>query len=72
MSDNIENLYPLSPLQQGILFHVLQEQGTGLFTFWDEPGAPGLAMTEVTVGAAALEWTAEDVTKAVSAMLALL
>ncbi|WP_052517558.1 amino acid adenylation domain-containing protein [Archangium violaceum] len=31
MSDNIENLYPLSPLQQGILFHVLQEQGTGLY-----------------------------------------
>ncbi|AKJ04229.1 non-ribosomal peptide synthase protein (TIGR01720 family)/amino acid adenylation domain-containing protein [Archangium gephyra] len=31
MSDNIENLYPLSPLQQGMLFHVLQEQGTGLY-----------------------------------------
>ncbi|HEX5748907.1 MAG TPA: non-ribosomal peptide synthase/polyketide synthase [Archangium sp.] len=31
MSDNIENLYPLSPLQQGMLFHVLQEQGSGLY-----------------------------------------
>ncbi|MFY0567871.1 non-ribosomal peptide synthase/polyketide synthase [Archangium lansingense] len=31
MSDNIENLYPLSPLQQGMLFHVLQEQGVGLY-----------------------------------------
>ena len=31
MSDNISDLYPLSPLQQGMLFHVLQEQGTGLY-----------------------------------------
>ncbi|HYO58090.1 non-ribosomal peptide synthetase [Archangium sp.] len=31
MSDNIEDLYPLSPLQQGMLFHVLQEQGVGLY-----------------------------------------
>ncbi|QRK06023.1 amino acid adenylation domain-containing protein [Archangium violaceum] len=31
MSDNIADLYPLSPLQQGMLFHVLREQGTGLY-----------------------------------------
>jgi amino acid adenylation domain-containing protein len=31
MSDNIENLYPLSPLQQGLLFHALQEQGVSLY-----------------------------------------
>jgi amino acid adenylation domain-containing protein/non-ribosomal peptide synthase protein (TIGR01720 family) len=31
MSDNIEDLYPLSPLQQGILFHVLGERGGGLY-----------------------------------------
>ncbi|HEX8437261.1 amino acid adenylation domain-containing protein, partial [Archangium sp.] len=31
MSDNISDLYPLSPLQQGMLFHVLREQGTGLY-----------------------------------------
>ena len=31
MSDNIEDLYPLSPLQQGLLFHVLREQGGGLY-----------------------------------------
>jgi amino acid adenylation domain-containing protein/non-ribosomal peptide synthase protein (TIGR01720 family) len=31
MSDNISDLYPLSPLQQGMLFHVLQEQGSGLY-----------------------------------------
>ncbi|MEV8093743.1 beta-eliminating lyase-related protein [Kitasatospora sp. NPDC085879] len=49
-----------------------EEQGIALFGFWDEPGAPGLAMTEVTVGAAALEWTAQDVGKAMAALLALL
>jgi amino acid adenylation domain-containing protein/non-ribosomal peptide synthase protein (TIGR01720 family) len=31
MSDNLEDLYPLSPLQQGLLFHVLREPGTGLY-----------------------------------------
>ncbi|MET0403432.1 MAG: amino acid adenylation domain-containing protein, partial [Cystobacter sp.] len=31
MSDNIEDIYPLSPLQQGLLFHVLREPGTGLY-----------------------------------------
>ncbi|WNG46961.1 amino acid adenylation domain-containing protein [Archangium minus] len=31
MSDNIADLYPLSPLQQGMLFHVLREQGVGLY-----------------------------------------
>ncbi|WNG19735.1 amino acid adenylation domain-containing protein [Cystobacter fuscus] len=31
MSDNLEDLYPLSPLQQGLLFHVLQSPGTGLY-----------------------------------------
>ncbi|MEV7179181.1 beta-eliminating lyase-related protein [Kitasatospora sp. NPDC093679] len=49
-----------------------EEQGIALFHYWDEPGAPGLAMTEVTVGAAALEWTSEDVGKAMAALLALL
>ncbi|WP_431679255.1 threonine aldolase family protein [Kitasatospora sp. KL5] len=49
-----------------------EEQGIALFSFWDEPGAPGLAMTEVTVGGAALEWTADDVAKAMGELLAML
>ncbi|HYO69808.1 MAG TPA: amino acid adenylation domain-containing protein, partial [Archangium sp.] len=28
---SLEDVYPLSPLQQGMLFHVLREQGTGLY-----------------------------------------
>jgi amino acid adenylation domain-containing protein len=31
MSDNIEDLYPLTPLQAGMLFHCLNEQGEGLY-----------------------------------------
>ncbi|GGU27286.1 threonine aldolase [Streptomyces daghestanicus] len=38
-----------------------EETGTLLFTRpWDSPG-PGLALTEVQVGAAGLEWSADDV-----------
>jgi non-ribosomal peptide synthetase component F/acyl carrier protein len=28
---NVEDIYPMSPMQQGILFHSLFEQGTGLY-----------------------------------------
>ncbi|MGW4892997.1 threonine aldolase family protein [Kitasatospora sp. NPDC004240] len=49
-----------------------EESRTGLFGNWREPGPPGLAMTEVTVAGAALEWTAKDVGAAVEAFLALL
>ncbi|TQF12196.1 non-ribosomal peptide synthetase, partial [Myxococcus llanfairpwllgwyngyllgogerychwyrndrobwllllantysiliogogogochensis] len=31
MSDNIEDLYPLSPLQGGMLFHAIAEPGEGLY-----------------------------------------
>ncbi|MBZ4419892.1 non-ribosomal peptide synthase/polyketide synthase [Myxococcus sp. RHSTA-1-4] len=31
MSDNIEDLYPLSPLQGGMLFHAIAEPGQGLY-----------------------------------------
>jgi amino acid adenylation domain-containing protein/non-ribosomal peptide synthase protein (TIGR01720 family) len=31
MSDNLEDLYPLSPLQGGMLFHALAEPGQGLY-----------------------------------------
>ncbi|MGP2438267.1 threonine aldolase family protein [Streptomyces sp. JW3] len=47
-------------IQQG------EETGDLLFSRpWDAPG-PGLAMTEVAVGAAGLEWTAQDVRAAVA------
>ncbi|WP_342381799.1 non-ribosomal peptide synthase/polyketide synthase [Myxococcus stipitatus] len=31
MSDNLEDLYPLSPLQGGMLFHAIAEPGQGLY-----------------------------------------
>ncbi|WP_327718532.1 beta-eliminating lyase-related protein [Streptomyces sp. NBC_00490] len=49
-----------------------EETGTYLFSgYWDR-GGPGLAFTEVTVGAAGLEWTADDVKAAVANFVALL
>ncbi|OPG06136.1 threonine aldolase [Streptomyces sp. GKU 895] len=47
-----------------------EETGTYLFTGYWERGGPGLARTEVTVGAAGLEWTAEDVKAAVADFVA--
>lgn len=47
-----------------------EETGTYLFAgYWDR-GGPGLALTEVTVGAAGLEWTADDVRAAVADFVA--
>lgn len=47
-----------------------EETGTYLFTgYWDR-GGPGLALAEVTVGAAGLEWTADDVKAAVADFVA--
>ncbi|MEU6259321.1 beta-eliminating lyase-related protein [Streptomyces sp. NPDC047043] len=43
-----------------------EETGTYLFTGYWERGGPGLALTEVTVGAAGLEWTVDDVKAAVA------
>ncbi|MFD4374168.1 threonine aldolase family protein [Streptomyces sp. NPDC058486] len=51
-----------------------ERTGTCLFRRWSAPGAggpPGVAVTEVTVAAAGLEWTAEDVRTAVRDFLAL-
>ncbi|WP_330239853.1 threonine aldolase family protein [Streptomyces sp. NBC_00525] len=49
-----------------------EETGTVLFRRWFTPdtGAPGTAVTEVTVTEAGLEWTAQDVRDAVAAFLA--
>ncbi|OAH11420.1 threonine aldolase family protein [Streptomyces jeddahensis] len=44
-----------------------EETKTALFrVFWDPVGVPGLSVTEVTVAAAGLEWTADDVRAAVA------
>ncbi|KQV18686.1 MULTISPECIES: low specificity L-threonine aldolase [unclassified Kitasatospora] len=50
-----------------------EEQGVGLFGWWDEPGpVPGHSMTEMTIASAALEWTPEEIEEAVAAFLELL
>lgn len=48
-----------------------EETGVVLFRRWFTPdtGAPGVAFTEVTVGQAGLEWTADDVHKALAGFL---
>ncbi|MEU3795376.1 beta-eliminating lyase-related protein [Streptomyces fructofermentans] len=46
--------------------------GTSLFPQSWAAGGPGLAFTEVTVGAPGLEWTARDVREAVAGFVALL
>lgn len=48
----------------------VEETGTGLFRVWSEAGPPGIAVTEVTVSAPGLSWTAEDVAVAVADFLA--
>ncbi|MFJ8604678.1 threonine aldolase family protein [Streptomyces shenzhenensis] len=49
-----------------------EETSVALFAGRWQSGGPGLAMTEVTVGAAGLEWTAQDVRAAVAEFTALL
>ncbi|MFC9225916.1 threonine aldolase family protein [Streptomyces hygroscopicus] len=61
--------YPAAVLDEAGV-RLAEETRTTLFRRWQEPGPPGLAMTEVTVASPALEWTAEDVTAAVDAFLA--
>ncbi|MFD9127063.1 threonine aldolase family protein [Kitasatospora sp. NPDC059571] len=56
----------------GAGLRLAEEQGLALFGFWSPVGVPGQAMTEVTVAGPALEWSPEDVGKAVTALLALL
>ena len=47
-----------------------EQTGTALFGRWAGAALPGLSFTEVTVAGPALEWTAEDVRKAVGELLA--
>lgn len=46
-----------------------EAQGVALFGKWHEPDGPGMAMTEVTIAASALEWTTAEVERAVAALL---
>ncbi|GJF29753.1 threonine aldolase [Kitasatospora sp. NE20-6] len=62
--------YPAVLLTEATL-RFAEERGTGLFGFWDEPGVPGTSVTEVTVGSAALAWSAQEVTDAVTEFLGL-
>ncbi|MGW1377957.1 threonine aldolase family protein [Streptomyces sp. NPDC002446] len=60
--------YPPEVLNEAVVRQA-EETGTTLFRKWFEPhlaGPPGVAMTEVTVAAFALEWTADDIHTAVA------
>jgi len=60
--------YPARVLDEAGI-RLAEETRTTLFRRWWEPGPPGLAVSEVTVAAPALDWTAEEVTEAVAAFL---
>jgi threonine aldolase len=47
----------------------IEETGIGLVAGWRPAHVPGFAFTEVTAGAAALDWTAQEVTAAFSDLL---
>ncbi|MFJ2823137.1 threonine aldolase family protein [Streptomyces toxytricini] len=47
-----------------------EETGTMLFRSWSPGPVPGLSVTEAEVGAPGLEWSAEDVVRAVAAFAA--
>ena len=40
-SANIEDIYPLSPMQEGLLFHTLLEPGSGMYLMQDRYGWDG-------------------------------
>ena len=40
--DQVEDLYPLSPMQQGMLFHTLAEPGSGVYVEQIRLGLQGL------------------------------
>jgi threonine aldolase len=57
--------YDADVLQEASLRQA-EETGTGLFWIWAAQGAPGIAVTEVTVNAPGLAWTEDDVKEAVA------
>ncbi|MFI6770978.1 threonine aldolase family protein [Streptomyces sp. NPDC050355] len=60
--------YPPEALNEAVVRQA-EEAKTTLFRKWFEPdlaGPPGVAMTEMTVAASAMEWTAADVQRAVA------
>ena len=57
--------YPADRLTEAGL-RLAEETGVWLFDWWAEPGLPGLSCTEVTISGPALEWTPEDVRKALA------
>ncbi|MEU6662660.1 beta-eliminating lyase-related protein [Streptomyces sp. NPDC046821] len=57
--------YPSDALDEASVTQA-EETKTQLFRRWWEQGPPGLSVTEVTVSARGLEWTADDVRAAVA------
>lgn len=60
--------YPADVLDEAGV-RMAEETGTALFGAWQEPDVPGLSVTEVTVAASALAWSARDVADAAAAFL---
>ncbi|MCM2580357.1 beta-eliminating lyase-related protein [Streptomyces sp. MTZ3.1] len=64
--------YPADDLNEAAVRQAEQTR-TALFRVFTEPGLPpGLSMTELTVGAAGLDWDASDVAEALDGFLAVL
>ncbi|TSB16669.1 threonine aldolase family protein [Streptomyces benahoarensis] len=61
--------YPAQALNDAGLRQA-RETGTSMFQTWFEDATPGLATTEVTVQAPALEWTAADIRAALADFVA--
>src|SRR3546814_17143471 len=60
--------FPAQRLAAAGLAQVMQT-GVAMFDKWREPGVPGLAMTEMTIGSSALPWSARDVEQGLEAFL---
>ncbi|MFJ6212360.1 threonine aldolase family protein [Streptomyces sp. NPDC092296] len=60
--------YPAAELEAAG-WRLAAETGRALFGRWREPLLPGLAMTEVTVAASALEWSPQQVAESAAAFL---
>ncbi|MCD0482483.1 beta-eliminating lyase-related protein [Streptacidiphilus sp. ASG 303] len=60
--------YPAGMLEEAGLL-LAEETGRALFGGWREGPVPGLSVTEVTVAASALEWSAEEVAESAAGLL---